>query len=93
MTFLVRVGNVDTAESETVAGQEAEQFARSLLEGQRGTLYCWDIGYYGRPICSFWTNGWEYGQTLIEKGYSVYETRYGRHPLFDTEYTAAHKKR
>ncbi|UTF59614.1 hypothetical protein [Gilvimarinus sp. DA14] len=35
MSFLVRVGNVDTAESNTARGIEAERFARAKLEGER----------------------------------------------------------
>ncbi|MCP8900631.1 thermonuclease family protein [Gilvimarinus xylanilyticus] len=93
MSFLVRVGNVGTAESGTTQGRLAEQFARSVLEGAEGTLYCWDIGYYGRPICSFWTDNWEYGQALIEKGYSDYETRYGEHPRFHKKYLKASGRR
>jgi endonuclease YncB( thermonuclease family) len=96
MTFLVRVGNVNTAESapagrgkSTAAGRRAEAFAKQLLSGTKGTLYCWEIGYYGRPICSFWTQEWEYGQRLIAAGHSPYVTRFGRHPRWHKAYLKA----
>ncbi|WP_049722715.1 hypothetical protein [Gilvimarinus polysaccharolyticus] len=99
-SFLVRVGNVNTAESaplgqgnSTAAGQLATAFAKQVLMGTRGTLFCWDIGYYGRPICSFWTHDWEYGQRLIANDHSDYVTKYGRHPRFHKKYVGAMQAR
>lgn len=89
LSFLLRVGNVDTAEPATQAGRLSEAFSKALLEGESGTLYCWDIGYYGRPICSFWTRNWEFGEVLIKKGHSDYVTKFGRHPRLHQEYLRA----
>lgn len=100
MSFLVRVGNVDTAESapagrgkSTAAGRRAEAFAKGLLSHRQGTLYCWEIGYYGRPICSFWTPKWEYGQELIAHGHSDYVTEFGRHPRWHKAYLRVQRNR
>lgn len=95
-SFLVRVANIDTAESKhpdnrrnTDAGREAAEYVRRLIQGGEGTVECYTIGYWGRPICSLWTEDLELGAHLIEKGYSRYETEFGRHPTMDSDYRRA----
>lgn len=95
-SFLVRLANVDTAESRhpdatrnTRAGAMAAQHVKSLITGVRATVRCWEIGYYGRPICSLWMGDLELGSHLIRAGYSDYEFEYGRHPTLDREYREA----
>lgn len=95
-SFLVRVANIDTAESQhpdarrnSEAGRKAGAYVKELIQGVEGTVECYDIGYWGRPICSLWTNDLELGTHLIKKGYAQYETDYGQHPTMDSKYRQA----
>ncbi|MDQ2077416.1 thermonuclease family protein [Marinimicrobium sp. ABcell2] len=99
-SFLVRVANIDTEESQhpdssrnTQAGREAGEYVKGLLQGVAATVECYDIGYWGRPICSLWTESFELGTHLIEQGYADYETGFGRHPTMDTHYRRAMQSR
>lgn len=95
-SFLVRLSNVDTAESKhpdasrnTKAGEEAAAYVKALIEGKNATIECYEVGYWGRAICSLWTDEFELGTHLISRHYSDYLTRYGRHPRLDSEYRQA----
>jgi endonuclease YncB( thermonuclease family) len=95
-SFVVRVGNIDTAESvhpdaskNTAAGDRASAYARNLLLGERVSFVCWDIGYYGRAICSIWNDDWEFGSHMIARGLSKYVTEFGEHPYWDEGYRKA----
>lgn len=86
-TILVRISNIDTEESvhrdssrNTAGGAQASQFAKQRFEDRFATLTCHTIGYYGRPICNIETGDGDWGQTMIENGFSDYVTKYGRHP-------------
>lgn len=99
-TFVVRVGNIDTAESvhvdptrNTAAGRYASSYAKKMLYQERVNFRCWDIGYYGRAICSVWNEDWEYGSYMISQGMTDYKTKYGRHPFFDDLYQKAQNQR
>jgi len=95
-TFVVRVGNIDTEESvhvdrskNTAAGQYASSYAKKLLFQERVNYRCWEIGYYGRAICSIWSSEWEFGSHMINSGFSTYITKYGRHPFLHQRYLNA----
>lgn len=97
-SFVIRVGNIDTAESvhpdssrNSRAGKVASNYARDLLLGERVSFTCWDIGYYGRAICSVWNDEWEFGSHMIARGLSRYETEYGEHPYWHEGYLKAER--
>lgn len=99
-SFLVRLANIDTPESRhidpsrnTQAGRDAGNYVKGLLEGAAATVECYDIGHWGRPICSLWTEAFELGTHLIERGFSDYETGFGRHPTMDKHYRRAMQAR
>jgi endonuclease YncB( thermonuclease family) len=95
-TFVVRVGNIDTEESmhvdrskNTAEGRYASSYAKKLLFQKEISFQCWEIGYYGRAICSVWNDEWEFGSHMISRGFSTYITKYGRHPFLHERYKAA----
>lgn len=95
-SFRTRIGNINTAESvhpddwrNTKAGKKASDVARDLVSNKRVAFACWEIGYYLRPICSVWTDEFEFGMTMIRNGYSTYVTKYGDHPFWHAEYEDA----
>lgn len=97
-SFVIRVGNIDTAESvhpdqsrNSKAGKVASNYARDLLLGERVSFRCWDIGYYGRAICSVWNDQWEFGSHMIARGLSHYVTDYGEHPFWHDGYQKAER--
>ena len=97
-SFLVRVGNIDTSESvhpdeskNSQAGNRASDYAKSFLDGEQVEYVCWEIGYFGRAICSVRTDGWEYGIHMINQGYSDYVTEYGKHPFWHDSYSEAQR--
>lgn len=99
-SFLVRLANIDTPESRhidpsrnTQAGRDAGSYVKGLLEGAAATVECYDIGHWGRPICSLWTEAFELGTHLIERGLSDYQTRFGSHPTMDKHYRRAMQAR
>lgn len=99
-SFLVRLANIDTPESKhkdstrnTQAGRDAAIYVKGMLEGAAATVECYDIGHWGRAICSLWTESFELGTHLIERGLSVYETGFGRHPTMDKHYRRAMQAR
>ncbi|WP_273208867.1 thermonuclease family protein [Marinobacter subterrani] len=92
-TFRTRIGNINTAESvhpdesrNSAAGEKASKVAKKLMTGKRVTFACWEIGYYFRPICSVWTDDFEFGMTMIRNQFSRYVTKYGKHPFWHTQY-------
>lgn len=95
--FKVRLKGIDTPESvhpdrsrNTDFGREVSRIVKSELTGERVYYVCFEVGYYGRPICSVLLDeNTIYDVTLIERGYSKYETRYGKHPLWDAVYKDA----
>jgi endonuclease YncB( thermonuclease family) len=98
-TFVVRVGNIDTEESvhvdrtkNTAEGRYASAYAKKMLFQEDISFRCWEIGYYGRAICSVWNDNWEFGSHMIEQGFSGYVTRYGAHPFLHDRYRAAAHK-
>lgn len=96
-SFLTRIGSIDTAESvsldpkkkNTAAGKMASNYAKKLMNGKRVSFACWEIGYYGRPVCSIWTPDFEFGTHMIKQGHTDYKTKYGRHPFWHSKYKAA----
>jgi len=95
-SFVIRVGNIDTAESvhpdasrNSAAGKRASEYAQDLLRNQEVSFICWDIGYYGRVICSVWNEQWEFGSHMIARGLSPYITEYGQHPFWHEGYQKA----
>lgn len=95
ITFRVRIGNIDTAESvhpdahkNTAAGKSAAAFAKNLIEGKQVHFACWDIGYYGRAICSVWTPEKDFATAMITANHAKYIKKYGRHPFWHDHYEA-----
>lgn len=91
----VRIANIDTAESVAVnaklnsqAGRDASAYAKAAFSG-RANLRCWEIGYYGRAICSIETSRGDWGEHMIEQGMSPYINKYGRHPYMHRRYENA----
>ncbi|ONF42540.1 hypothetical protein BTO32_15135 [Marinobacter lutaoensis] len=96
----VRIGMIQTPESVhpdkdriTKAGIIASQFAKSVFQGDHAYFECWDIGYYGRPICSVRTPDGDWGKVMIKNGHSTYWTKYGTHPFDHEGYLAAARAR
>ncbi len=92
-SFKVRIGNINTPESvhrnqakNTVEGKYASDYVKKNWEKQEVSFVCWDFGHYGRPICSLSSNGIDLGADLIEKGYSTYEYKWGKHPFLHSMY-------
>lgn len=92
----VRVGNINTPESvhrdqsrNSPHGFRASSYAQELLHNQAVSFACWDIGNYGRAICSVWTKDWEFGTRMIRAGFSDYSTRFGEHPFLHQQYQEA----
>ena len=99
-SMLVRVGNIDTPESvhpdasrNTDEGRAASAYVKDLLSDKRVEFVCWDIGYWGRPICSLYNgdlgHGVDLGVHLVEKGHAEYVNGFGAHPYWDEQYRAA----
>jgi len=87
-TMLIRVANIDTAESvhpdahkNSQAGRKASDYASTAFSGERVDVACYDVGYYGRPICDIQSQGGDWAEVMIKAGYTKYETEYGRHPV------------
>ena len=85
-TILVRLTNIDTAESvhpdatrNSAAGIKASEYAKGKFEGKNALLTCHTIGYYGRPICNIITADGDWGDIMIRAGFTKYVTKYGRH--------------
>ncbi|OLF81881.1 hypothetical protein AWH63_10075 [Marinobacter sp. C18] len=83
----IRVANIDTAESvhpdaskNSMEGMKASRFARETFAGDAVIVYCFEVGYYGRPICDIRSNDGDWAETMIRAGYSKYITKWGRHP-------------
>lgn len=98
LSFRTRIGNINTPESvhrdkskNTPAGRRAAEYARSLISRKNVEFVCWDIGYYGRPICSVLTAEFDFGITMISAGHTPYITKYSRHPFWHDEYAKAAK--
>ncbi|WP_019025300.1 MULTISPECIES: thermonuclease family protein [unclassified Thioalkalivibrio] len=100
MSALVRIGNIDTPESvhedesrNTEEGAQASAYVKELMEGTRVELVCWDIGHWGRPICSLYGGDhgdrFDLGVHLVQKGYAEYVGSFGAHPYWDDEYRRA----
>jgi len=93
----MRLGAVDTAESvhtnearNTLRGKSISAHMKRLTEDQQVTFRCWDVGKYGRPICSVSaSNIGDIGLYLIQNGFSEYVTHWGRHPYLDAQYRRA----
>lgn len=96
-TITIRVANINTPESvhrdeskNTVEGVVASNFAKKLLsQGDYVTLSCWDVGKYGRAICSVDKNGSDFGLAMIRGGHSEYITCFGKHPVQHERYKKA----
>lgn len=93
-TVKMRIGGINTAESvspihakNTTAGKKASNYLKEWAE-QGGITHfqCYDIGYFGRPICAVNVNGYDIGYRMIKNGYSKYFTKYGKSPIYDYEY-------
>lgn len=94
-TFTVRLGGINTPESKhpdksrnTQAGVRASEFADSFY-GKEVVFHCWDMGKYGRAICSLAVDGKDIGLSLIEEGHSPYVTCWGKHPTMHRAYLNA----
>ena len=90
----IRVANIDTAESvhpdaskNSMEGKKASRFARETFSGDAVIVYCFEVGYYGRPICDIRSNDGDWAETMIRAGYSKYITKWGRHPKRDRHQT------
>lgn len=95
----VRIANINTEESvhrdasrNTQAGERASRFAKSQFVGE-ATVRCFEIGYYGRPICSVSTMDGDWGEIMIANGMSAYISKWGRHPFLHQRYAAAENRR
>jgi endonuclease YncB( thermonuclease family) len=95
-TFTVRIGSINTPESKhpienrnTPEGIRAAKVATSLLLTQPVIFQCYDIGFYGRPICAVQTDQFDFGAEMIRRGFSDYANHYGNHPLRHEEYRRA----
>ena len=96
LSFKVRLLNVGTEESahrnpkkNTEFGRLSSQVAKRELSGQRVVFKCKGVGKYGRPLCSIYVNGNDFGQGLVERGISRYVTSWGVHPWADKGYSAS----
>jgi len=94
--FLTRIAVIDTAESNhpddsrnTPAGDTASRYAKNLMTGKQVEFRCYEIGYYGRPICSLETSDFDFGRHMIRQDMSTYVTRYGNHPFEHEIYVRA----
>lgn len=92
-SFRVRIGGIDTPESvhrdkrkNTPEGKIASNYAKSIIDGKRVNYACWEIGYYGRPICSIYTDQMDFATAMMEAGHTEYVTKYGRHPFWHDHY-------
>lgn len=99
LTMTVRLANIDTEESvhrdssrNTRAGEQASRFAKATFNGP-ATIRCFEIGYYGRPICSVATQAGDWGEIMIRQGMSEYVEKWGRHPHHHQRYLAAQANR
>lgn len=99
-TFTIRVGNIDTPESRhpdpsrnTPEGKIASAYAKELLTNSDVSVICWEIGFYGRAICSIWNSDFEFGSHMIRKNFSDYITRFGNHPVWHQMYLDAERSR
>lgn len=87
----VRIGNIQTAELGTHEGEKASQFAKLRFKNDSAFFQCWEIGYYGRPICSVKTADGDWGELMIRSGYSPYWEKYGSHPFQHQSYLEAER--
>lgn len=94
----VRIGNLMVEESShkdkrrnTAFGRQVAGYVKDLMEGRSVNYRCWDIGDYGRPICSVSFSGTDLGIHLIERGMGRYGTGYGPHPYLHSQYQRAAK--
>jgi len=85
--MLIRVANIDTAESvhkdasrNTKAGKVASDFANTMFAADRVRAICYEVGYYGRPICDIRSNDGDWAEIMIRAGYTKYITKWGLHP-------------
>lgn len=92
----MRIGNINTKESKhkdksknTEAGKEAGRYLKQLVEKDYFNFFCWDIGDYGRPICSVYNQKLDIGEHMIQKGFSDYVTYWGKHPRWHQRYINA----
>lgn len=93
----MRLGNVNTAESNhknksrnTAEGVRASKYIKGFVEKKRVEFHCWDIGRYGRPICSIDVKGLgDIGLFIIERGLSPYVTKFGKSPRMHDAYSEA----
>ncbi|WP_042835183.1 thermonuclease family protein [Thioalkalivibrio sp. ALE16] len=96
-SMLVRIGNIDTPESvhpdpsrNTAEGQAASDYVKDLMADARVDYVCWDIGHWGRPICSLYGGdfgaGWDLGVHLVDQGYADYIDDFGPHPYWPEIY-------
>jgi endonuclease YncB( thermonuclease family) len=95
-TFVVRLGNVDTPESvhrdksrNSVEGKMASMFAKENFSGSNVSFACWDVGKYGRFICSIKDDKQDFGLQLMAAGHTDYVTCWGKHPYLHKEYSKA----
>jgi endonuclease YncB( thermonuclease family) len=98
----VRLRCVNTPESvhpdrsrNTPLGAEAAGFTRRRLEGQQVRLLREPDGderdRFGRLLAYVLIDGENFNVELVRKGYSKYETRYGRSKLYHSEFRDAEK--
>jgi|AntDeeMinimDraft_5_1070356.scaffolds.fasta_scaffold38520_1 endonuclease YncB( thermonuclease family) len=93
----IRLGAVDTAESvhadaakNTLRGQSISEHMKRVSKDQQARFRCWDVGRYGRPICSIsLSNIGDIGLYLIRNQFSDYVTHWGSHPFMDGAYRSA----
>lgn len=97
--FKARILNIDTPESKhvdpsrnTELGAIVSQVVQAELSNQPITFTCEGVGKYGRPLCTVYLNGEDYGLSLIRRGYATYLTRFGNHKWNHEGYLQAEKE-
>lgn len=97
--FVVRLANVDTAESvhynksrNSKEGKKVSNLMKDKLYGKRVEFRCFNRGHYERAICNVSILGnseiEDIGAYLIKNGYSKYVTSWGRNPYKDSQYSS-----
>ncbi|ADC73271.1 nuclease (SNase domain protein) (plasmid) [Thioalkalivibrio sp. K90mix] len=99
-SMLVRIGNIDTPESvhpdpsrNTPEGKAASEYVKDLMADRTVNFVCWDIGHWGRPICSLYGGemgeGFDLGVHLVNEGHAEYIDNFGPHPYWPEAYEEA----
>lgn len=95
-TFVVRLAGVDTPESvhpnparNSAEGRAASQYVKKRYDGAIVKFSCWDVGKYGRFICSLEDKVGDIGLDILAQGHSQYVACWGKHPFLHSQYKKA----